>query len=880
MNLNLSKMMWLLIAVFSFSFTANAQTTISGQVTDATNGNPLIGASVIVVGTNNGAITDIEGKYSITVKEIPVTLRASYAGYGSKSSETSGGEVNFTLTEGLDLNEMVIVGSRGQSRTLLTSPVPVDNISTQELINSGQTNIDQMINYKVPSYNSSNQTISDATAHFDVSELRNLGPSRTLVLINGKRKHPSALVYVNDTPGKGEVGTDMKSIPAAAIERIEILRDGASAIYGSDAIAGVINVILKDTESTSLGVGTGITSAGDGLTYNAEFHKGIKIDDASVNITLSYYHQDYTNRAGEPGGDGLFGVIFGDDDILNGTNPWLVDNPDMGMIVGQPEYDKLSATANLTLPYHGEKGEFYANYGFTKRNGTSFALYRAPYWITDDNGLLTPEGEDYNGFQPTFETNISDYYATIGNVYDINGWTTDISLTTGGNDVLYTIGNTINVALGPNSPTRFNAGAYRFSHILGNIDISKKINDKVTFMIGTEARRETFQVRAGQVESYVDGGAQSFPGLQPANALIADRSNVGIYAGLDVDVTETFLIGGALRYENYSDFGNNVSWKVQARQLFADNKGVVRASASTGFRAPSLHQIYLSNVQTLVSGGTISNQGTFNNVSSVIQELGVSPLDAETAFNISAGMTYQFSDNFTVSLDYYNVAINNRVLFTSEIGFDGDDSTTNTVEQILIDNAVTSIKFFVNAMNTRTQGVDLVLNYNGIAIGSGSMGVVLAGNFNQTKIDGTINAPGVLETEGYDIFSRKEQSRVTSARPNLKTILGLNYKVGGFTVNLNNTYFGEVTWQHAADPTKDQTFGAKVITDLIVAYKASDKLNLSLTVNNLLNVYPDAIVTGGDFVTDLGGRFQYPWEVNQFGFNGMILKFGANYRFN
>lgn len=880
MNLNLSKMMWLLIAIFSFSFTTNAQTTISGQVTDATSGDPLIGASVIVVGTNNGTITDIEGKYQITVQEVPVTVRASYAGYSSQSSETNGGELNFVLTEGLDLNEMVIVGSRGQSRTLLTSPVPVDNISTQELISSGQATIDQMINYKVPSYNSSNQTISDATAHFDVSELRNLGPSRTLVLINGKRKNPSALVYVNDTPGKGEVGTDMKSIPAAAIDRIEVLRDGASAIYGSDAIAGVINVVLKDYESTTLDLGTGITTMGDGLTYNADFHKGFKIDDASINVTLSYYHQDYTDRAGEPGGDGLFGVIFGDDDILNGTHPWLVNNPDIGMIVGQPEYDKLSATANLSLPYDGDKGEFYANYGFTKRYGTSFAVYRAPYWITDDYGLLTPEGEDYTGFQPTFETNISDYYATIGNIYDFNGWKTDVSLTTGGNSVLYTIGNTINVALGPNSPTRFNAGAYGFSHVLGNIDISKNINDKITFMIGTEARRETFEVKAGQIESYVDGGAQSFPGLQPSNALTADRSNIGIYTGVDIDVTESFLIGGALRYENYSDFGNNLSWKLQARQLFADNKGVVRASASTGFRAPSLHQIYLSNVQTLVSGGTVSNQGTFNNVSGVIKGLGVSPLDAETAFNISAGVTYQLSDNFTASLDYYNVAIDNRVLFTGEIGFDGDDSTTNTVEQILIDNSVTSIKFFVNAMDTRTQGVDLVLNYNGIAVGSGSMGVVLAGNFNQTKIDGTINAPGVLADEGYDIFNRKEQARVTTARPNLKATLGFTYKLSGLTVNLNNTYFGEVTWQHASDPTKDQTFGAKVITDLILGYKANDKLNLSLTINNLLNVYPDAIVTGGDFVTDLGGRFQYPWEVNQFGFNGTMVKLGANYRFN
>jgi iron complex outermembrane recepter protein len=777
--------------------------------------------------------------------------------------------VTLVLQEGVDLNEVVVVGSRGQSRTLLTSPVPVDNINAAELLASGQTTVEQMINYKVPSYNSSNQTISDATAHFDPSELRNLGPSRTLVLVNGKRKNQSALVYVNDTPGKGEVGTDMKSIPASAIKRIEVLRDGASALYGSDAIAGVVNIILKDATSGSVDLTSGITTAGDGFNYGADINKGFKIGQGVLNLTGSFFHQDETNRAGEPGNDALFGVTSAD-------APWLIENPDMGMTIGQPRYDKYSGSLNFSLPYAADKGEFYAFGGYTKRLGTSFALYRTPYWIPTDFGLLTPAGETYQGFQPTFETDINDSYLTIGNRYDINGWKTDVSLTTGNNSVDYTIGNTINVSLGANSPTEFNAGAYRFGHILGNVDVSKNLTEKIALTLGTEIRRESFAVEAGQEESYINGGAQSFPGLQPSNALEATRSNTGAYLGLDWDATKSFLIGGAVRYENYSDFGSNLSWKVQARQLFNGDKGVIRGSVSTGFRAPSLHQIYLSNVQTLVSGGTISNQGTFNNVSPVIRSLGVPALDAETAFNISAGVTYKLSDNFSLSADYYNVAIDNRVLFTGEIGADGDNTTINPVEQILIDNSVTSIKFFVNALDTRTQGFDLILNYDNISVGSGNINLVLATNYNKTEIVGSINAPGVLATEGYDIFNRKEQSRVISARPNFKSTFGINYKIGDFAVILNNTYFGEVTWQHATDATKDQTFGARVITDLLLNYKINNRIRANLTVNNLFDVYPDVIDNKGDVVTDLGGRFKYPWEVNQFGFNGTTVRLGLN----
>ncbi|MEM6380177.1 MAG: TonB-dependent receptor, partial [Bacteroidota bacterium] len=324
---------------------------------------------------------------------------------------------------------------------------------------------------------------------------------------------------------------------------------------------------------------------------------------------------------------------------------------------------------------------------------------------------------------------------------------------------------------------------------------------------------------------------------------------------------------------------SNLSWKVNARQFLGDKKGAVRASVSTGFRAPSLHQIYLSNVQTLVSGGTVSNQGTFNNVSDVIRGLGVPALDAETSFNITAGFTYKIANNFSFSIDYYNIAVDDRVLFTGEIGFDGDDSSTNPVERILIDNDVTSIKYFVNALDTRTQGLDIVLDYRNAPVGNNFLDFILSVNFNETEIENdAITSPGVVGEVGYEIFNRKEQSRITTARPNFKALLGINFKADKFRASLNNTYFGEVTWQHATDPERDQTFGGKLVTDLIVGYQIIDRLGVDITVNNLFNVYPDVIDPKGDPVTDLGGRFQYPWEVNQFGFLGTVVNLGVTYQ--
>ncbi len=735
-----------------------SQDTVSGKIVNS-KGEGIPFATILEKGTSNGTTSSENGNFQLNVSKLPTDLVASFIGYKTKTMSISSadGIIVSLAEESVGLDEVIVTGNRAKPRTVLDSPVPIDNIGVSELKSSGQTSIDQMLTYKVPSYNSSNQTISDATAHFDPADLRGLGPSRTLVLVNGKRKNQSALVYINDTPGKGEVGTDMKSIPTAAIERIEVLRDGASAQYGSDAIAGVINIILKkNVEYTTLNVNSGITTEGDGFNIGADINSTLSIGENGgyANFTLSYYQQELTNRAGEPGGDGLFGVIFGDDAILNGTHPWLQENPDMGMTVGQPEMKKGELFYNMALPFKNDSGEFYAFGGLNTRKGTSFALYRTPYWVPDPHNLLHDARTEYQGFQPTFETDITDFINSIGVKFDFLGFNADLSGTFGINTVDYTVGNTLNPDLGAASPTDFNAGGYSFSNLIANFDLSKSYGD-ISVAFGMEARKEIFKADAGEPDSYFGGGAQSFPGIQPANAVDEDRTNYGVYAGLDWDVSEAFLIGGAIRYEDFSDFGSNSSWKINGRYKLG-SKGALRASYGTGFRAPSLHQIYLSNIQTLVSGGTISNQGTFNNVDPVIRDgLGVPQLHAEESKNLSAGITFKPINNLSFSLDFYTIKVDDRVLFSGEVGFDGDNGTINPVEQILNDFSVTSIKFFINAVNTETKGADFTASYSNIELSEGSLAINFAGNINDTKIKGQIATPQVLTDNGYDIFNRK-----------------------------------------------------------------------------------------------------------------------------
>jgi len=869
MKLKIS-MLFLLGATFIY-----AQQGVSGTVSDAS-GNPIPGVNVVEKGTTNGTASDFDGNYSISVSS-NATLVFSYVGYGTVEQAVNGATMNVTLSEGEKLDEIVLTGNRSKPRTILDSASPIDNISFEELTSGGQNNIEAMLTFKVPSFNAQNQAISDATAHYDPADLRGLGPSRTLVLINGKRKNQSAQVFLNRTPGKGEVGVDLKSIPTAAIERVEILRDGASAQYGSDAIAGVINMVLKkNAEYSTFNVKSGITSQGDGFNFAADYNTSMAFGDGGyVNLTLGYSDQKLTNRAGTPG------IADLPDDARQNEIDWAKANPDLGMHVGQPDITKSDLFVNMAHPI-GDNMELYSFHGLTMRSGRSFAYYRAPYWRRDvaEADFITPS-DNFNGYQPTFETEIDDNINVLGLKFKAGGWDADASITYGKNSVSYTVNNSVNrdyLEANGTSPRTFHPGGYSLSNVITNLDFSKVYNDVVSASFGFENKTEYFEAIEGDPLSYYGAGSDSFAGIKPAEAGEWNRDNFAVYAGVDLDLSEALLVSLAGRNENFSDFGSNFSWKAAGRLKLGES-GVFRASHSTGFRAPTLHQRHLTNSQYIIVASSPEPllQGTLANNNAAVEELGVPNLFAETSKNTSFGLTYKHNSNFSASLDFYQINVNDRVLFSSQIGSDDDNTTTNPVEQILEDNGVVAVQFFINAGDTKTTGVDFVMNYRNIELGNGTLDASLAANFNKTTI-ASINTPDALAENGYDIFARIEKGLITNARPRSKVILGLDYNCKNWDLGLYNTAFGEVTITSPNGASFDQTLASKIATDISASYNITRNLSLTGIINNLFDVYPD-VTEASTGTAQAGSRFVYSSEVQQLGQLGTVYNVALRYQF-
>ena len=866
------------ILMFAFLFLlpiALVAQTIKGKVTDAS-GVSLPYMNVLVKGTSNGVTTNDSGEFSITVKSLPTTIVVSAMGFATQEVVVSNTDfLTITVQEASEgLDEVVITGNRIKPRTILDSPVPIDNIDVAELVKSGQPTLDRMLTFKVPSFNSQNQAISDATAHYDPADLRGLGPSRTLVLINGKRKNQSAQVYLNRTPGKGEVGVDLKSIPTAAIERVEVLRDGASAIYGSDAIAGVMNIILKkDVEYSTFTSSAGLTSEQDGFNFSSDFNTAYTFGEGGfVNITLGYYNQEITNRAG----------IASDVGGSPRDIAWLAANPTAGMTVGQPAMEKKDFFVNMEHPI-GDDSTLYSFHGVTTRTGQSFAYYRAPYWRNDvaAAGFITADPADFVGYQPTFETKINDHINALGIRFPIaEGWNADASVTYGANDVDVTVNNSVNrdyLADNGTSPRSFNPGGYAFSNIVGNFDVNTLLSKSVGLAVGMEFKQETFKAIEGNPLSYYRGGSDSFAGIKPAEAGKWSRNNLALYSQLEYDVSDKLLLGIAGRYENFTDAGSNFSWKANGRYKLGD-KGAFRASYSTGFRAPTLHQSHITLSQYIIVAGSAEPllQGTLANNNPAVQALGVPTLTHEISENISAGLTYKFNRNFSGSIDFYQINVDDRVLFTSQIGSDGDDSTTNPVEQILEDNNVVAVQVFINAGDTKTTGTDIVLNYRNIEMGDAKLHASFAANFNETTFK-AINTPKTIADAGYDIFDRQEQGLITNSRPKSKMILGLNYINDKWDISFNNTRFGQVTITAPSDGI-DQELAAKISTDFGFGYKLTDLITFNANINNIFNVYPD-VTLASTKTSQAGSRFMYSSQVQQLGQLGTNFTVGINVQF-
>ena len=850
--------------------------SIKGKVTDSS-GEGLPYMNVVEKGTTNGTTTNDHGEFTLTIKSLPTTFVVSSMGFETKTIPvTKKSYLTIVVNEDNALDEVVITGNRTKPRTILDSPVPIDNIDVAELTKSGKPTLDRMLTFKVPSFNSQNQAIADATAHYDPADLRGLGPSRTLVLINGKRKNQSAQVYLNRTPGKGEVGVDLKSIPTAAIARVEVLRDGASAIYGSDAIAGVLNIILKkDVDYSTFTSKAGITSEHDGFNFSTDFNTGFNFGDGGfVNLTLGYYKQATTNRAG----------IVSDVGSTPRDVAWLAANPTAGMTVGQPEMEKKDVFINMEHPI-GEESTLYSFHGLTTRNGQSFAYYRAPYWRNDvaDANFITRSSDDFIGYQPTFETTINDHINALGIRFPLaEGWNADASVTYGSNDVDVTVNNSVNrdyLADHGTSPRSFNPGGYRFTNVVYNLDINTQLSDEVGLAFGSEFKQETFKAIEGNPLSYYGAGSDSFAGIKPDEAGKWSRNNFALYSQLEYDLSDDLLLGIAGRYEDFTDAGSNFSWKANGRYKLG-SKGAIRGSYSTGFRAPTLHQSHITLSQYIIVAGSSEPllQGTLANDNAAVQALGVPTLTHEISKNISAGLTYKFSRNFSGSIDFYQIKVDDRVLFSSQIGSDSDDTTTNPVEQILEDNGVVAVQVFINAGDTKTTGTDVILNYRNIEVGdSGKLHASFAANFNTTTID-AINTPKTISDAGYNIFDRQEQGLITNSRPKSKMILGLNYVSDKWDVSFNNTRFGEVIITAPESGGTDQTLASKISTDLGFGYMLTDKITFNANLNNIFDVYPDETLTSTN-TSQAGSRFKYSSEVQQLGQLGTNFSIGVNVQF-
>ncbi|MEO7976357.1 TonB-dependent receptor [Flavobacterium sp.] len=885
-----------------------AQKEVSGVVKDKT-GSPLPGVNILEKGTSNGVSTNFEGGYSIKVKD-GATLIFSYMGYGTTEKAANSNTVDIILDEsgGQLLNDVVIVGSRNAKRTVVNSAVPIDIINVKDVTTqSGKLEINELLQYVAPSFNANKQSGSDGADHVDPASLRGMGPDQTLVLINGKRRHQSSLINLFGTRGRGNTGTDLNAIPAASIKRIEILRDGAAAQYGSDAIAGVINIVLNDNVNEFTGA----------VTYGA-FNTNAKGDFPEGTANTDGYRLDKNGNGNTFGKDQAFdggslkvaanyGVPVGTKGgYANITGEFLNKNKtlrpgfDFRKGFGEAEIQGVNLLVNFAVPL-SDKTEFYAFGGSNFRDTDAYAFTR-------NDGERVVESIYPGGYTPRITSKINDNSIAAGiRTETSGGWKLDLSNTLGQNKFHYNIEGTINASLEENSPLEFDAGGHSLLQNTTNFDVSKNydgILSGLNLAFGAEFRMEKFEIFAGEEGSYATydtngdpitdpttqsaptipnpdydptdpdsspttprpGGSQGFPGYSPANEVNETRSNFSLYTDAELDVTDAFMVSGALRFENYSDFGSTINGKLASRLKITENINL-RGSVSTGFRAPSLAQVYYNLRFTNFSSGGATEVLLSPNNSPVTRAFGIEDLNEEKAINGSLGFTANFGD-FTATVDGYMINVKDRIVLTGY--FDA------TQYNLGVDKA----QFFVNGVDTKTTGLDVVFTWKK-TIGENRFGATLLGNINDMKIDKVKN--GALDEKTF--FGERDKAFLLASAPESKFALNLNYARKWFDAGLAFTRFSEVKLldyqmdEDVADygsfenqkTAATDTYGAKIVTDLTLGFKLSKSTKISIGANNLLNIYPDQ----QDDWVEAGGY----WDAVQMGFSGAYYyaRLGLNF---
>jgi iron complex outermembrane recepter protein len=867
--MNFMKKALLFLSLVLYVNVVLSQNVVKGKVTDAQS-QVLHGVSVVEKGTNNGVFTDTDGNYSISYKDESSVIAFSFVGLvGQEITVGKQKEVNITLISNNVLGMVEVVGSRRPNRTAIESVVPVDIIEVSRLLNTlGQPDVNQMLQYVAPSFNSNKQSGADGADHIDPATLRGLGPDQTLVLINGKRRHQSSLINIFGSRGRGNTGTDLNAIPISAIDHIEILRDGAAAQYGSDAIAGVINIVLKSNTDEFTGNYTaGVRNSTppskydvlkedkkyDGMLSQLNGNYGTKIGDQGfINVTLDYAKLDHTFRRADPSKyeNGVYRNKFGD-----------------------------AASENFATYFNssfkaGENTEIYMFGGYNYRFTDAFAFSRA---ADEERNVL----EIYpNGFDPKIQSVIIDKSLSAGMKTLIRGWKVDVNNTFGANNFRYMVDNTLNSSLLAKSPTRFDAGGFSLAQNTTVLDISRffpEIAKGLNVAFGAEHRIEIYQIVAGEEASYktyghpifkIDGdtifrpgGSQGFPGFQPGNELKESRSNFGSYADLELDVTKKFTISAAGRFEQYSDFGNTVNGKLASRYKISDNLSL-RGSVSSGFRAPSLAQLYFNTTFTDIVAGQAIDKIIAKNNSPITRELGIPALKQEVSTNAGLGFTAKVQA-LTLTVDAYYVKIKDRIVLTGAF-YNDDDIIGAELTKLNIGAA----QFFTNAVNTTSKGADAIVTYSTTFSGQQNLRFSVAANFNDMVID-KIYTNQKLQGKEDTYFGLREQYFLLASAPRSKFNFGIDYLNKNFFTNLKLTRFGKVeliNWNdngdNVVDPGELDKYNPKITTDLTIGYNLK---NFTFTLGgvNILNAYPDKHDPG---LTESGGI----WDSVQMGFSGAL----------
>jgi len=760
------------------------------------------------------------------------------------------------------LDTVIVTGTRVTNRTVAESQSPIDIITPELLQATGTTELATALARALPSLNFPRPAIADGTSGVRPAQLRGLAPDQVLILVNGKRRHISALVNVNGTIGRGSSAVDLNAIPVSAIERVEVLRDGASAQYGSDAIAGVVNLVLKGAgEGGSIAASVGEYSEGDGQQWQLAADGGVSFGEGAGRLHLSGEtgHQDITNRSG----------------AYTGNAPHTGNFPGVGEAtfkIGDPEVDATSVAANASIDV-AEDTRFYATLMGSNRDIDSFAFYRSK----NHGGQGALLAQIYpNGYVPEINQKSRDRSFVLGATGGTDGgWTWDLSYDYGRNTLDFRTQNTINYALGATSPRSFYDGSLSYTQQVINADFSRPVElglaYPATFSTGAEYRKETWEQTAGEPDSYFGSGAQGFAGFTPRNAGRHQRHNLAAYAGLEADFSDRFSGGIAGRYEDYSDFGSEFSGKLSSRYAFSD-AAALRATLASGFRAPSLAQQNYQAVTTNITNGVAFEAGTFPATGAAAQALGAEPLQAETSLSGSLGLVLQPTEALYFTVDAYEIRIDDRIVLSSNIPLAGNQAAQDLLASLGI-TGVTSARYFNNAIDTRTRGVDVVGTWS-IPLSGSHLDLTASYNRNKTKVTRIAPNPSQLEALGANLerMGRDERGRIEEGFPRDKFGLGASWKLEQWSFNLGSTRYGQFTTRHASNPAQDQRYGAKWVLDVSASYRLGENWSFTLGADNVTDAYPDKQIDANSTFGLIPYSLQSP-----FGFNGRYYYARAGY---